>query len=422
MSIIESLRYGERKQPYLGCIKPEQVSNEENYQRKPIVPGNDYFEVRIPETFLRFERAYWKRYAPITVIMLRFLHDGKIRELPFTISSQTLLASFPNDAKNWTEFYNTRVFRPFPYEGGDVELAIALYAVETQNKAKEMFSLLDSLLSLFQAPLASQALQTADTITHLIEKFIGLSMVSRKLSYYQAFQEGSDLPNSFRDQYLIRINADENKITKDKLWVRDGRLHTKLPSGKFQRASEWDYCLTRIHASEKTQYTQLPFWKTWKSVRRYITNGNQNMAHNVYAELIRQVTLCTDLTERDRRNLPFLIKAKYESEVGRFNQLNYSSRDTPRYRSAGRGTISGALGLEQAALTVRRMNFPSQIHQGLKQLSMKWDNIPKLNLVDNGEDRSDELISQQLDYVRTFVSTDGLTPAEIADALTLAVK
>ncbi|MEH6473055.1 MAG: hypothetical protein V7752_17600 [Halopseudomonas sp.] len=420
MNFFDGLKEKEKKPYYLDYIGSEQVCDEENYQRQLIARGSDYFEIRIPETFLRLEREYWKGYAPLTVVVLRFSHDGKDREIPFIISSQTLLASFPKDASDWTEFYNTRVFGPFPYEGGDVELAIALYAVETQNQAKELFSLLDSLLSVFQVPLASQALQTADTITRLIEKFTGLNSVSRKLSYYQVFQEQSDLPSSFRDQYILKINAEANKIQKEKLWVRDGRLHTKDQSGEFLRASEWDYCLARIHASETSPSIKLPFWPTWKNVIRLIAEGNENMAHNAYAELIRQITLCKDLTERDRLTLPFVFKTNFESEFERFNLLHYcGSTDTPRYRSGNHSEI-GAASLALAAFKLREIKtFPDQIGEGLENLSVEWDSIPKLDTAGSSEELSSELIRKQLTKVRTLISTDKLSPAVIADALTL---
>ena len=421
-SLFDKLKRNANEHTYLGRMELGQVLGENTYKLNPVIAHENYFELRIPETFLHLKREYWKDYAPLTVIMLRFLHDGIVREIPFVISSQTMLSSFSGDTLAWSEFYNIRALGPFPYEGDDVELAIGLYAVETKDYAGEMFALADKLMHTLQAPLASQAFETADTIKGIIDKLTGLDKVKRKLGFYQAFSEHEGSPDQFRDQYLLQINAGEQQFEKKKLRIQNGRLHVDVGSNELQRFDENDFCLTRILALDKTPVSQLPFWKTWQKVRRLVSEGNRHMSHSIYSELLRQITMCTDLTEKDRRNMPFVFKANYEEEIERFSALHDGGVGTlnseVKYRTAGSGIATGAAGLERSANNLRGESFPSQIYQGLKQLSDEWDNIPALGEPEKDNSISSELLGQQLDQIRRLVHTEDIKPSIIADALT----
>lgn len=416
--IFDRLKSLEREHGYLHSMIPAQVLNEANYNRASIKPRENYFALRISETFLKLERTFWKEYSPLTVVFLRFLNDGEIREIPFVISAQSLLGGFTGDTQGWSEFYNICALGPFPYEEGDVELAIALYAVESRDYAGELFALTDKLLSALQVPLASQAWETADLIKGVIEQLSGLDKVSRKLGFYQAFQQDDDSPQRFRDQYLLKVNAEEQQVVQEKLRVQDGRLHSVDQNGKLQRVSAWDYCLARITASNKTTYSKLNFETTWKKVRRLVNEGNQHMSYILCDELLRQISLCPDLTENDRKDLPFLYKAKFEKEKERYDTLH--GKGKPAGGSIGyRAATAGASGLEYYALKLRDTTYPEHIHKGLKKLSDEWDKLPDLGDAGNDDDQSDALISRQLDQLRTLVHTAGIAPSVIADALTL---
>ena len=142
---------------------------------------------------------------------------------------------------------NQRLAGPTVWNGGDLAIAIGLFAVPRDEAAVALLNTLSQVASLVM-PGMGQGLEVAKIVKSGVEGVIGLDKTQPVLAVKDAFADPrtADKDRGAGQCVLVGIGTDQAKVNFDQLWVKDGRLWTGSNALALKPYEDFDHVLVAI--------------------------------------------------------------------------------------------------------------------------------------------------------------------------------
>jgi hypothetical protein len=231
---LEEIFQGKSKHLFWKRVNKDQIAD--TFQEEPIENDQAYFEIRMKEMYLRRTRILWRKYFPM---LHAFVQYGANRS--HTIAGPGQLKEFAERNIDRVVNLNHLLAGITPYKGGDVTIVVGLFSVPWQDASRTLLDTLSFLTNLGGITL-EHAIPIANVVKAGIESVIGMNATTLELGVRDSFYPG----NPFCSGYYLGVNAAENQIRIDQLWVREGRLVKGADPIVARPYEDQDYILLEI--------------------------------------------------------------------------------------------------------------------------------------------------------------------------------
>jgi hypothetical protein len=326
-NLFDSLRHSPSAVFTSFKIDDEQVLDRDaSGQPMGFVPEETYFEIRLSQMNLRYDREYWRQFVPLASLMTQFLYAGERRTVPFVVGPD-LLADISQLSKgDQVEFRNIRVAGPYPYAGDDIELFAGLFRVVTGDWAKPVLSLLELVTKAFDISKISSFVSVTEPLVNGIEALFGMRDFEARMAMYVHLTTPPDdtaqrLPETvMQPGFHVLIGATAMPVGENKrqaFRIRDGKLWCPDDAGRLVEYNKADFMLFQIiPLRSRPDYSTFDFHKTyWPKVVEHIWNGNPDAARQALRLLAANLVQCQDITVPHRNRLLSMYKKKFDEEL-----------------------------------------------------------------------------------------------------------
>jgi hypothetical protein len=267
-----------------------------------VMPERDYFSLTLSEMFLTQSRAWFTNQYPAvhSAVFLKFADRDRV-----SFSN----VSRPKDERLAQGVYlNYPLVEMLPYNGGSVEIELALIALKGTNSLALAIDVLQDFAGLVAAPLG-QALEVAERVTSGIQRLIDTTKGEVHLGAHQTFAPAG--ANQLRQGYFAVLMTDDQKIGQ-RLYVKDDRLYEDKQGSKIQYSGS-DYVLYKV---ERT--SQRPDWRLsyindpLKETQKAMMLGEKEKADIYRSATLLAAMQAPDLTYEDRWTVIDRIKNELE--------------------------------------------------------------------------------------------------------------
>jgi hypothetical protein len=290
------------------------------------VPEETYFEIRLSQMHLRYEREYWRQFIPLASMMTQFLYAGERRTVPVVVGPELLANVARLDSRDEVEFRNIRVVGPYPYVGDDIELFVGLFRVVTGDWAKRALSMLESVTKAFDVSKLSGFVNITEPLVDGIEGLLGMREVEMRMAMYRHMvtpPEETVEPlneNVMQPGFHVLIGASARPIgesEQQRFRVRDGKLWYHDTDRGLSPYDEADFILLQtVPLISRPDYTTFEFHKTyWPKVVEHIWNGHPDAARQALRLLAANLVQCQDITVPHRNRLLAAYRKKFDEEL-----------------------------------------------------------------------------------------------------------
>jgi hypothetical protein len=252
-----------------------------------------YFELRINEMCLTYERRWFIEYDPMVLVVSEFSYAGQPTVVPFVVGPE-MIEKLGSEIPEGMVFANTRVAGPHPYRGGDIAVTVILYRTERENYARKMMRLVEKAATVLDliAPVSTY-IKVAGVVLDGVETLTGADgMVDPLFGRRDAFKP-------VEPGYFVLSNAPLSST--DNLWVRDKRL---VQGTSLKEATPFcgaDYVLYSVARTQRDDVSRLPFYQVWQ---RVVQEANKSSKFDIWestkanmAALLGMIDTSPDLTE-----------------------------------------------------------------------------------------------------------------------------
>jgi hypothetical protein len=320
------------------------------------IRNESYCELRVSQMYLRDRREYLRGFVPLASVLTRFQFAGQRRVLTAIVGPQTFQEAPHVREEDPVEILNKRVAGPFPYEGEDLELFAGLFRVQVQDWATQALSFAETIGKALDVTKLSSYLNVADAVSNAVYDLLGMSELEFRLGSDRTFigvGGGGDSASLLRPGFDVIVGADEAKVpqaTRDRLWVKDARLHIGDSEEELERWREHDFLLLRTAAlTRRDDYTSFRFHAVhWPRVQEHVWAGRQDEARAELALLGAELARSVDITRRHRMNLIAQYRAWYLDETAQYEALTSGAGEHPAFDDTGEPP--GPLGLAELDL------------------------------------------------------------------------
>jgi len=221
-----------------------------------LIPGRDYFEVRVVHVHLAYEREWFSRFAPVVLAATEYSYGGETIVAPVVVGPG-IVEKLGTAVPVGTVLAGTRVAGPHPLVGPSLACTVVLHKVERERIVEPFLRALDQ---------AASALNLATGLAPYT------AVASLVLNGITAITGGDRPLMARRDDfsevtagYYALVDADGD-VSPDELAVRRGEL--VLASQHAEKPLQNDYVLYSITSVEpsKVDITRLPLYRVWLSV------------------------------------------------------------------------------------------------------------------------------------------------------------
>lgn len=233
---------GKTPQRYYARIESDHVSPPE--EEAPFEPDGNYLSIWLNDMYLEHRRVLYKKMVPI---VHAFYKVGKSEAIPVIVGASQLKELSTNQLEKVIKL-NYRIFGPTPFEGGDVEMFVGLFAVETADYGNRFLDLLGSLSTLAGAGEIGAAVQIMKPLKDGIEGLFGLNKTQCHIGVHDTFSLDKGAPSPLRSGYRVVIDTSEDEMKGKELWVTNGRLMCGDSRDSAKTFTDADYILFKIQS------------------------------------------------------------------------------------------------------------------------------------------------------------------------------
>ena len=320
---IDGLLHTKSEQPTLITIPRDHLLDSPSEgSSDSLTPQESYFEIRLKQVYLRYERDLWRNFKPLTACLCSFLHNGEQVQLPIVVGPDLLEKALKlADGKN-VAYFNSRVAGPFPYEGGDVRLFMGLVRVQSADWAQRTLSLVETFAQAFDLSKITSYISIANPMVNAVESIMGMSDVELRMGVmrdYQLTQQGAINANSLTARYELLLNLPSTQLSsaeQARFWVKDGQLYVGENAQTLRPYRDSDFILYQIQPlTQRQDYTTFKFHKEyWIETKKAIWDDNVESATRKFKSLMGELASCADLVQPHRIFLMKRYKKQFEEE------------------------------------------------------------------------------------------------------------
>lgn len=274
-----------------------------------LVPGQDYFEVRVVRVHLAYDREWFSRYVPVVFAATEFSYAGETAVAPVVVGPG-MLERLGTAVPVSTVLASTRVAGPHPLMGSGLAFTVVLHKIERERVTEPFLRALEqvgSALSLAAglAPYIAMATAVVDGVTAITGG--DRPLMARRDDFSEV-----------RGGYYALVN-DEGEVDSGDLVVRRGEL--LLASERNEKPLQHDYVLYSIARVDpsKVDVTRLPLYQVWLSALEEASKASTadiwRSAKTNMAALVGMLYTSPDLTGTHMDRL-------HEEWIGKFQAMH----------------------------------------------------------------------------------------------------
>lgn len=312
-------------------------------------PKQCYFRVWLSDMFLAQKRVAYKAYSPIVHATCRFNYDGTTRDLGLVVGPGQ--SPILNAARDRTVNLNYPLLGPAPYLGGDIELQLALVAMQSADYGEQLLDVLGELSQLTASGEISAALAFVQPLKKGIEGLFGLQKYDVKLGFHDTLSSAADAPNRLRAGYRVVMGVTDDRIDPATLWVREGRL---LRGADLRSATPFDAADYLLFSLEKidSRGEDIPsVERAWSATFAKALSDKRvlDRARSAYQEV---VLASPDLIPTDKQRLIYAMKDTLDELRAGQERFGFQATDTSlAHALARRRAFERAAGIEDSELS-----------------------------------------------------------------------
>ena len=217
---VKSALVSETAQRCYTAVKPDHVNPPQKYEE--FEPNETYLRVWLNDMYLTHNRVLYSTRIPIVHALCRFLYQGSFEIVPI-IAGPGQIKELSFDLENVLNI-NHRLIGPVPFTGGEVEIVLALFALEIADYGDQFLEVLGTLSELTCSGELKTAFKFMQPLKKGLEGLLNLKKTTPHLGIHDTFTSSGAAPQPLIPGYRVIINAPSDDIDLDKLWVDRGRL------------------------------------------------------------------------------------------------------------------------------------------------------------------------------------------------------
>lgn len=284
------------------------------YEPSALQARRDYFRLWLVEMCLRKDRAWFISWHPAVHSIVRFQFGSRQTEIP-GIAGEFSLTDIGKQNLDRVVHLNYPMTTLLPYNGGTVELAAGLLAMEGTDLIAGFIKTIGDFASMLMMPQLSAAVSVATPVATGIDQLLKSANGGLHLGLHQAFaSQGGGGANEFRPGYIVVLRTDEKQVKTSDLWVKDDRLHVGRSKDELQPLSGVAYMLFRIEKrAERDDWEGLlairdPYNKALDALEQQNAQRAETFLRVAVAEALRS----PDLTQADRIRVARTVKEEFD--------------------------------------------------------------------------------------------------------------
>ena len=309
-------------------------------------PNKCYFRIWLNDMFLAQKRVGYKAYSPIVHATCRFNYDGATRDLRLVMGpgqSQILDA-----ARDRTVNLNYPLLGPVPYLGGDVELQLALVALQSADYGDQLLDILGELSQLTGSGEIRSALALLQPLKKGIEGLFGLQKYEVKLGVHDTLSSAAGSPNRLQAGYQVVMGVTDDRIDPATLWVQEGRLFRGTDLRSATPFDAADYLLFSVERID-SRGNDIPSVQQAYSATIARALSDKRVLDRARSAFVEVVLASPDLIGIDKRQLIYTLKDELDEYRSEPNRFRFESIDTSLSAAlARRRAFERAAGIEDS--------------------------------------------------------------------------
>ena len=294
--ISDSVLNSPRQPPSMVTIPISHVEPRADLE-EPFAAGNDYFEVRINQMFLRDNRQWLTQIDPMVFVVSEFLYKGEKQTIPFVVGP-SLLQQFGQPLPQGLIISNRTVAGLYPYRGSALTLSVVLSQIPVNDLARKFLSFLEQAAGALDFATALSAyVKVGGVIMDGVEALFGLKGTEPLIAHQTTFNPG----DPFSPGYFALIDAPN--VKPETLWVRENQLlhgRDAASAAPYREADFVLYSVVRAPDRKRTDVEQLPFFEMWALVKSEAAKTKPGSWENAKASmsaLYQTMVISPDLTD-----------------------------------------------------------------------------------------------------------------------------
>lgn len=284
--------------------------------------GKHYFRLWLTEMYLKKEREWFKSWYPVVHSLVRFQFGSQSVEIPHLAGPMHLEGV--NDASlDRVIGLNHNLTTLMPYNGGVVELAAGLLAMEGKNYLNSAIKVMGDLSGMLVVPQLSAALAIAGPIANGVQDLLSGGNGQMDLGLHQSFTgAGGGGANDLKPGYIAVLLGDESKYDLNQFWVEHDRLRYGMSQEASQPLTGVTHMLFRIESrTERDDWMGLTnIIEARDEALKEISNGSEQ-ADAAIKRTIFLVRTSPDLTRADRKRVADALKTEFDEAKSGFEAV-----------------------------------------------------------------------------------------------------
>jgi len=259
-----------------------------------------YFQIRINEMYLAYERQWFKKYDPMVLVISEFIYGREQVAIPSVVGPAMMKKFGQFMPKGGMVFSDTQVTGPHPYKGGSLNLTVVLCQLTVANYLQDFLRIVESTANILDFSKAfSTSLKLATVVLDGIETILGSQLTHPLIGLRKDYAVTLLEPG-----YFALVDIDKNDLNEEKLWVRNRQLvhgESLADATPFRKADYVLYSvLPTLPPDRRGDIPVLPFYSHWTNVVEEASRPTPNdwkRAKEHMAILYRSMMLSPDLVE-----------------------------------------------------------------------------------------------------------------------------
>jgi len=312
-NIWESMRQSPAQRPSRVDI-PRSHVDEGQKMGIDFKPFEHYFQVRVNEMYLPYERKWFSTYDPMVFVVSEFKYGKEDEAVPFVVGPM-MMEQYGQKMPAGMIFSDTRVAGLHPYQGGRLALSVVLYRVRQTNYAKKLLQVVESAASVLDfATALSTYTKIASVVLDGVEALLGLGDTDPLIGFRCEFDP--DAGDKFEPSYFALINTPEDDLDTDKLWVRKRKLLYGNSLAKAKPFRDADFVLySTAQTAKRSDLTTLSFYPAYErmidAAMKSNTEDSWRLTKALMTDLAQTLRFSPDLTPEHAADL----RSEYISEM-----------------------------------------------------------------------------------------------------------
>jgi hypothetical protein len=272
-----------------------------------------YFQVRVNEMYLSYDRQWFSNYEPMLFTATEFLYGGERHTVPTLVGPQLMPKLPTGELPARMVFANTRVAGLHPYRGGRLVLTVILYRSERDNVAQSMLKLIENTAGALDFTHAVDIyVKVATVALDGIQALLGLGKLQPLLGIRREFDPDADA--LLMPGYYVLCNRTD--LDETKMWVKEGKwLYGDDLASAASRSGD-DYVLySVVQTPERSDADALPFYSLYQQAKQQATQPTKeswDVAKANLAAVHQMMVTSPDLTPEQASALldAYLVELK----------------------------------------------------------------------------------------------------------------